>query len=164
MDPQRRDPAWGPLTSDTPQNTRLKRKPTLTTTAIGSSKRIRIGIDREDTVVEHNEGDKSDQNDDLGSALRSTTQNSKRQKASGAQKNAKQKKGLDAEDDYGVDPDQAEDEDHEGQEIAEDSSFEESDDGAGDDYNAEAYFDAGDDDNLDEGGAGGDDEGGTFMG
>ncbi len=87
----------------------------------------------------------------------------------GAQKRGKdvptdggQRKGLEAEDDYGPDAEQANDDDQDGEEVVEDSVFEESDDGAGDDYNAENYFDAGDEDDFDDGG--GDDEGGTFLG
>jgi len=75
-------------------------------------------------------------------------------------KQAAQKRGLDAEDDYG----DAEQNDEEGEgdaeEEPEDSEFEESDDGEGDDYNAENYFDTGEADE-DEGG-GGDDDGGYY--
>lgn len=74
-----------------------------------------------------------------------------------------QRKGLEAEDEYGQDAEQANDDDQDGEEVVEDSAFEESDDGAGDDYNAENYFDAGDDDDLGDG-VGDDDDGGTFLG
>jgi len=68
-----------------------------------------------------------------------------------------QKKGLEAEDDYGTDKEEAAEDPDAADEPEQDSEFSESDDGAGDDYNAENYFDAGEDDDVDEGGGGDDD-------
>ena len=65
-----------------------------------------------------------------------------------------QKRGLEAEDEYGLHPDDDAEGEAAGEDEQVDSEYEESDDGAGDDYNAENYFDAGEDDDFDDGGAG----------
>lgn len=155
MDPERQNPAWetlGPLIPDPPgfSTMKAKRKAEFrpqVQTARGKQRRIGTLSEDEDEV------------EVVAPGRRKRAQ--KRDKdppiASG------QRKGLEAEDDYGPEAEKAEDEDKEGEEAAvEDSEFEESDDGAGDDYNAENYFDAGDDDaDFDE--AAGDDDGGTFL-
>jgi DNA-directed RNA polymerase III subunit RPC7 len=73
-----------------------------------------------------------------------------------------QRQGMEAEDDYGPDAEQANEDDQDGEEVVEDSAFEESDDGAGDDYNAENYFETGENDDFAD--AGDDDDGGTYLG
>jgi len=78
---------------------------------------------------------------------------------------AKQKQGLDAEDDYpDVEPNENDDDGAGGgDDEPVDSEFSESDDGDGDDYNAENYFDPGEGDDDDGGGGGGgDDDGGYY--
>lgn len=78
-------------------------------------------------------------------------------------KSSAQKKGLDAEDEEDErEQIDVEDEDAGEDEEPVDSEFEESDDGQGDDYNAEQYFDGGDDDDFGGGDGGGDDDGGAF--
>jgi DNA-directed RNA polymerase III subunit RPC7 len=64
-----------------------------------------------------------------------------------------QKRGLEAEDDYGPDMEEEGDDAEAGEEAEQDSAFSESDDGD-DDYNAERYFEDGERDDGDDGGGG----------
>lgn len=154
LDPKRQNPAWetlGPLLPDPPGvNTAVKgkRKAEAMTTQNMRGKRRHVGIDSDD------------EEDDTAFAPGHRKKPQKREKD--LLPDAGQRKGLEAEDDYGPDAEQANDEDQDGEEeVVDDSAFEESDDGAGDDYNAENYFDAGDEDDFDDGGA--EDDGGTFL-
>lgn len=155
LDPKRQNPAWntlGPLLPDPPgMNTSAKgkRKAHILPTQNPPSKRRHVGTPSDD-----------EEEDDVAIAPGRRKRAQKREKD--VSKDNGQRKGLEAEDDYGPDNEQANDDDQDGEEVQEDSAFEESDDGAGDDYNAENYFDGGDDDDFDDGG--GDDEGGTFLG
>jgi len=138
------------------------------------------------------EANYSDASDPLLSGARRSrnkTQSAKKGQGDSLGKKSREKKGLDAEDDFGHhdrdndaddsdipdDPEHGNDEEAEGSGEDEDdgsgddepvdSEFEESDDGEGDDYNAENYFDTGegdDDDGLGFGGGGGD-EGGEYF-
>lgn len=154
LDPKRQNPAWetlGPLLPDPPGvDTTLKGKRKAesmpTHNARGKRRRVSTPSDGED--------------DDIAIAPGRRKRAQKRD--NDVPTDGGQRKGLEAEDDYGQDAEQANDDDKDGEEVVEDSAFEESDDGAGDDYNAENYFDAGDDDDFDDGG--GDDDGGTFLG
>jgi hypothetical protein len=65
-----------------------------------------------------------------------------------------QKRGLEAEDDYGPDIEEEGDDAEPGEEAEQDSAFSESDDGDDDDYNAERYFEDGERDDGDDGGGG----------
>ncbi|KAK4938592.1 DNA-directed RNA polymerase III subunit C31 [Elasticomyces elasticus] len=145
------------------------------------------------------DGNDTDGSDPLLSGTRrsrNSTKSAKRRREDPTTKSVREKRGLDAEDEYSDDeirppsrtkkdknagsddeddddddnvdenndndnPDNTGDEDDEegsAEDEPEDSEFEESDDGAGDDYNAENYFDTGEGD--DDGG--GDDEGATY--
>ena len=68
-----------------------------------------------------------------------------------------QKEGLEAEDQYGPEAEEIEDDAEGPEEAFEDSDFEESDDGGNDDYNAENYFQGGGDEDNEDGGGGGED-------
>lgn len=154
LDPKRQNPAWdtlGLLLPDPPGvNTAAKgkRKAEAMLTKNARGKRKHIGTSSDD------------EEDDIVIAPDRRKRAQKRNKDVAT--DAGQRKGLEAEDDYGQDAEQPNDDDQDGEEVVEDSAFEESDDGAGDDYNAENYFDAGEGDDFDDGG--GDDEGGTFLG
>lgn len=113
--------------------------------ALGKRRKIGMSSDDEDDVI-----------------IASDRQKRAQKRGKDVPNDAGQRKGLEAEDEYGQDAEQLNEEDQDGEEVVEDSAFEESDDGAGDDYNAENYFDAGEEDEFDDGG--GDDEGGTFLG
>ena len=154
LDPKRQNPAWetlGPLLPDPPginTTAKSKRKAEAMPLQNARGKRRRLSTPSED------------EEDDVAIAPGRRKRAQKRDKDLPA--DAGQRKGLEAEDDYGPDVEQVNEEDQDGEELVEDSAFEESDDGAGDDYNAENYFDGGDDDDFDDGG--GDDDGGTFLG
>ena len=154
LDPKRQNQAWstlGPLLPDPPginTTAKVKRKAEVMPTEIALGKRRHV-----DTPSD-------DEEDDIVTVPHRRKQAQKRDKVVPA--DVRQRKGLEAEDDYGPDAEQTNDDDHDGEEVVRDSAFEESDDGAGDDYNAENYFDAGEEDDFDDGG--GDDEGGTFLG
>jgi hypothetical protein len=153
LDPKRQNPAWetlGPLLPDPPgANTaaKTKRKAEGMPTENSRGKRRNLGTPSDD------------EEDDVAIAPGRRKRTQKRNKGLPAESG--QRKGLEAEDDYGPDAEQVNEEDQDGEEVVEDSAFEESDDGAGDDYNAENYFDAGEDDDFGEGG--GDEEGGTYL-
>lgn len=154
LDPKRQNPAWktlGPLLPDPPDANAAakgKRKADTMAPQKAPSKRTHVGTPSED------------EEDDV------TITPGRRKRALKPKKDVTttggQRKGLEAEDDYGPDNEQANDDDQDGEEVLEDSAFEESEDGAGDDYNAENYFDGGDADDFEDGG--GDDDGGTFLG
>ena len=154
LDPKRQNPAWetlGPLLPDPPgttTNAKSKRKAAVAPTQNAQGKRRRLSTPSED------------EEDEAAIAPGRRKRAQKRDKEVSAESG--QRKGLEAEDDYGPDAEQVNEDDQDGEEVVEDSAFEESDDGAGDDYNAENYFDAGDDDDFGDGG--GDDEGETFLG
>lgn len=153
LDPKRQNPAWttlGPLLPDPPgvnTNAKGKRKAGVMPTQNVAGKRRHVGTS-------------SDDDDDV--ILASDRRKRSQKLGKDVPNDAGQRKGLEAEDEYGQDAEQPNEDDQDGEEVVEDSAFEESDDGAGDDYNAENYFDAGEDDDFDDGG--GDDEGGTFLG
>ncbi|ERF76339.1 hypothetical protein EPUS_04197 [Endocarpon pusillum Z07020] len=153
LDPKRQNPAWttlGPLLPDPPganTNAKGKRKAEVMPTQNVPGKRRHVGTS-------------SDDDDDV--ILASDRRKRAQKLGNDVPNSAGQRKGLEAEDEYGQDAEQPNEDDQDGEEVVEDSAFEESDDGAGDDYNAENYFDAGEEDDFDDGG--GDDEGGTFLG
>jgi DNA-directed RNA polymerase III subunit RPC7 len=154
LDPKRQNPAWNTLGRLLPD------PPGIDTAAKGKRKADAMPKQNARGKRRHVDIPSADDEDDVAIVPGRPKRAQKRDKDVAA--DAGQRKGLEAEDDYGPDAEQANDEDQDGEEVVEDSAFEESDDGAGDDYNAENYFDAGDDDDLDDGG--GDDEGGTFLG
>jgi len=156
LDPKRQNPAWttlGPLLPDPPG---------VNTAAKGKRKADAISTQNARGKRRHVATSSDEEDEDILIAPTRPKKAPKRNKDLPA--DAGQRKGLEAEDDYGQDAEQANDDDQDGEEVVEDSAFEESDDGAGDDYNAENYFDAGEDDDVDDDGGGGDDEGGTFLG
>jgi DNA-directed RNA polymerase III subunit RPC7 len=138
MDPRRSDPIW-----ETPEAAELgkpktrKRKRRLSANEAGGG----------------DEGEVSDADSDavVSGRRKRTTEQTRR-----GEKDAKQRRGLDAEDDYPEGEPNAED-DGEAEDEPQDSEFDESED-EDNDYNAENYFDAGDDDDM--GGGGDDDDGG----
>lgn len=163
LDPKRKDPVWKTVDNaallDAPRKSLKRRRDNLP-----------VGDDEEDgrdqAGSDHDEGNDTDASDPLlgGSRrLRNATKAAKERRNDPRTKKSGEKSGLDAEDDYpdddGRDNDEL-DEDGEGEEEPMDSEFEESEDGGGDDYNAEQYFDTGENDDDDFGG--GDDDGGTY--
>ena len=144
LDPKRKHPLWKTL--DEGEQVKAKKV-----------KRKRLQQGDEDGEKEAESGDESD----AGAMGKKETKKAKTRKRDPTTKNASQKRGLDAEDDY---PDDQEDEDGEGSDEPQDSEFDDDDDDEeGNDYNAEQYFEGGDDDEMgDDGGGDGGDEGGTF--
>ncbi|KAK5064605.1 hypothetical protein LTR84_000439 [Exophiala bonariae] len=162
LDPQRKDPLWATVENaallDAPRKNLKRRREALPED--DDDGRNPAGSDNED-------GNDTDASDPLLSGSRrprNSTKAAKERRDDPTTKKAREKSGLDAEDDYpddeGRDNDDL-DEERDGEDEPMDSEFEESDDGGGDDYNAEQYFDTGENDDDDFGG-GGDDDGGTY--
>ena len=142
LDPRRRSALWKGVEGAEPRGKKRKR----TTADVAREATEKTGAEKDD------DGDEEDE--DVIVTGRRRHDEAKTRKQDPTTKNAKQKQGLDAEDDF---PD-----DHRGEEDEEDgqgqrdSEFEESlDEDEENDYNAEQYFDAGDDDE-----GWGDDDGG----
>jgi DNA-directed RNA polymerase III subunit RPC7 len=139
LDPKRTDPIWqSKEAADLGVNKTRKRK-----------RRLSVGAE---VQAEGAEGEVSDADSDaiVSGRRKRTTEQTRR-----GERDARQRRGLDAEDDY-PEGEQNADDDREGEDEPEDSEFEESE-GEDNDYNAENYFDAGDDDDI---GGGDDDDGG----
>jgi DNA-directed RNA polymerase III subunit RPC7 len=138
IDPKKTDPWWSTLDpAELAQAKSRKRKRRPSTAVDGTGE---------------NAGDDSDADSD---AIVSGRRKHKTEQTRRGEKDAKQRRGLDAEDDY-PDGDANAEDDAEGEEEPQDSEFDESED-EDNDYNAENYFDAGDDDDM---GGGDDDDGG----
>lgn len=137
LDPKKKDPLWDTLDpNDEAQGKTRKRKRRLSTAAEAAGENAEEDSDADSDAV-------------VSGRRKQKTEQTRR-----AEKEAKQRRGLDAEDDYPEGEANADD-DAEGEEEPQDSEFEESED-EDNDYNAENYFDAGDDDDM----GGDDDDGG----
>ena len=139
VDPKRKHALWksvdGPLVGG---RSKKRKRPLPTNVEAGQA--------------QHEEQQNSDEDSDVVVTGRRKHNAAKSRKTDPTTKAAKQKTGLDAEDDYpDADPDN--DEDGDVDDVPQDSEFDDSDDD-GDDYNAEQYFDGGDDEDFggDEGG------------
>lgn len=139
LDPKRKHPLWktleGPLSGE---RVRKRKRP--------------IAADVGPSQLPNQDDHNTDDDSDVILTGRRKHNAARTRKTDPTTKAAKQKEGLDAEDDY-PDGDGNEDEDAEEEDGLRDSEFEDSEDDVND-YNAEAYFDGGDDEDIgiDEGG------------
>jgi DNA-directed RNA polymerase III subunit RPC7 len=144
LDPRRKNIAWSSIDPNevgAPKTRKRKRRASIT-------------VDGQPENAEQAAVNESDEDSD---AIQSGRKKHDAEKSRRGERDAKQRRGLDAEDDY-PEGDKDGDEDGEGDEEPQDSEFDESEDDDND-YNAENYFDAGDDDDMggddDDGGGGG---------
>lgn len=144
IDPERKHPIWATIPAEELEQVRA-RKRKRRTSATGEN-------------ADENEGQAaSDEDSDVPATDRRTQKMAKSRKGDA---DSKQRRGLDAEDDYPEDNRDVDD-DGDGEDEPQDSEFEESEDEEND-YNAEGYFSGGEDADMDDDG-GGDAGGGDYY-
>lgn len=138
LDPKRKNPLWKTVDPADFEPVRTRKRKRRLSTAVENTK------DENNKNAEEDSGEESD------------VVATGRRKAAKGESRSKQRRGMDAEDDY-PEGERDADDDGEPDDEPQDSDFEESED-EDNDYNAEQYFDDGDNDGMDDDGGGGGDD------